>query len=356
MEHSNDNYCLILAGGIGSRLWPVSRKGKPKQFLDIFGVGRTLLQQTYDRFAKFLDSSHIYVTTNVEYLPLVNEQLPEMDDGHILEEPIRRGTLASVAWGTVVVSKENRKANVIVSPADQMILDDEAFKEDVLHALDFVSRESNIVVMGVVPTRPETDYGYIQLGDDGVEGDFYKVKSFTEKPELHFAQMFIDDGGFLWNAGLFAFNVNVMLDATYKLVPEYQLEIPKMMADAETADPKFLPEFFNVLPNLSIDLGILERSDNVMVHQCHFGWADLGTWATLKVGADEMENVSLDTKTLLYDCRGNVIRLPKGRVAIIDGLTDYLIAEEGDVLLVCPKSRPTIRRIMNDAQLRSGIE
>ncbi len=356
MKASNDDYCLILAGGIGSRLWPLSRKSKPKQFLDIFGVGRTQLQQTYDRFARFMDPSHIYVSTNIDYLPLIYEQLPQVDDEHILEEPLRRGTLASVAWGTVVISKVNSNANVFVSPADQMILGEEAFQEDVLTALNFASRNPYIVVMGVNPTRPETEYGYIQLSDDMPEENFYKVKSFTEKPERQFAQMFIDDGGFLWNAGLFAFNVKVMLEATYKLVPEYQLEIPQMMADAETADPKFLPTFFSVLPNLSLDLGIMERSDNVFVRQCHFGWADLGTWATYRVEPDKNDNVAVDTKALLHGCWGNVIRLPKGRTAIIEGLTDYLVAEEGDVLLICPKNRSIVRRNMNDAQLHLGIE
>ncbi len=356
MPSNSNDYCLILAGGIGSRLWPVSRKGKPKQFLDLFGAGRTLLQQTYDRFAKFMPAERIYVSTNVDYMPLVYEQLPQLDDEHILEEPLHRGTLASVAWGTVVISKVNGRANIIVSPADQMILGDDAFRDDVLHALDFVSRESHIVVMGVTPTQPETGYGYIQLSDNAIEDDFYKVKSFTEKPELRFAQMFLDDGGFLWNAGLFAFNVEVMLATIYKLVPTYQLEIPKMMADAETADPKFLPEFFSVLPNLSLDLGIMERSDNVFVHLCHFGWADLGTWATFRKDADENGNVTPDTRAVLHDCRDNVICLPKGRIAVVEGLTDYLVAEEGDVLLICPKSPATVRRLMNEAQLRLGVE
>ncbi len=356
MNPSENDYCLILAGGIGSRLWPMSRKGKPKQFLDPFGTGRTLLQQTYDRFACFMSESHIFVSTNIDYLPLINEQLPQLDDEHILEEPLHRGTLAAVAWGTVVISKLNPRGNILVSPADQMIQNDEAFRDDVLHALDFARREESIVVMGVEPTRPETNYGYIQLNDDAREEDFYTVKSFTEKPELHFAEMFVADGGFLWNAGLFAFNVKVMLDTIYKLVPEYQVEIPEMLADAEIADPKFLPEFFSVLPNLSVDLSIMERSDNVSVHRCHFGWADLGTWATLKAGADENDNVTLNTRTLLRNCHGNVIRLEDGRMAIIEGLTDYLVAEEGDVLLICPKGRSTVRRLMTDAQLESGIE
>ncbi len=356
MNDRNNEYCLILAGGVGSRLWPVSRKSKPKQFLDIFGVGRTLLQQTYDRFAKFMDPSHIYVSTNINYMSLVYEQLPQVDDTHILEEPLHRGTLAAVTWGTVVISRENPKANIIVSPSDQMILNEEAFQKDVLRGLDFVSREQNLVVMGVRPTRPETEYGYIQLSDEETESNFCRVKSFTEKPQQEFAEMFVNDGGFLWNTGLFLFNSKVMLDAAYKLVPEYQLEIPKMMADAESASPTFLPEFFSVLPKLSIDLGILERSGNVFVSECHFGWADLGTWATLKLNEDENGNVVLDTQALMQNCKGNVIRLPQGRIAVLEGLTDYVIAEEGDILLVCPKNRSTIRKMMNDSQMQLGVE
>lgn len=356
MNNSSNEYCLILAGGIGSRLWPASRKNMPKQFLDIFGTGRTLLQQTYDRFAAFMDPNHIYVSTNVEYLPLVYEQLPQVDDEHILEEPLRRGTLASVAWGTVVIAKANPKASLIVSPADQLIQNDEAFRQDVLHGLDFVSREDSLVVMGVRPTRPETGYGYIQMSGEVIEGDFTRVKTFTEKPELSFAEMFLQDGGFLWNTGLFLFRAEVMLDTIQCKIPEYQLLIPQMQAEAEHAEPKFLPDFFSVLPNLSIDLGILERCEKVFVHACHFGWADLGNWTCFTSPADENGNTLLGTQALLHGCKGNVVRLPQGRIAVIEGLTDYVVAEEGDVLLICPKDRATIRRMMTEAQLQLGVE
>ncbi len=200
---TSHNYCLILAGGIGSRLWPVSRKSNPKQFLDLFGTGRTLLQQTYDRFARFVPPQNIYVSTNVDYLPLVHQQLPEVDDTHILEEPLRRGTLASVAWGTVVIAQEDPEASIIATPADQRIGGEQEFEADVLASLDYASQEQSIVVLAVKPLRPETNYGYIQLGEGAGHEGFRHVKSFTEKPERQFAQMFIDDGGFLWNAGLF---------------------------------------------------------------------------------------------------------------------------------------------------------
>lgn len=345
----NHKYCLILAGGIGSRLWPVSRSVKPKQFMDPFGTGRTLLQQTYDRFARFIEPSHIFVSTNVEYLPLVYEQLPQVDDEHILEEPIRRGTLASAAWGTVVIAKLDPRADIVVTPADQLILQEERFGQDVLHSLDFVSRHDVLLVMGIRPTRPDTGYGYIQADTRVIEDDVYKVKTFTEKPERQFAEMFLAEGDFLWNTGIFFFHAEGMLRDLYKLVPEYQREIPRMMAEAESADPKLVPEFFTVLPNLTIDLGILERSNNVYVHEGHFGWADLGTWTHLYSDSpmDEQGNVLLDTKSYLYDCEDNIIRLPQGRVAVVKGLKDYVIAEEGEILMICPKGDVAAMRKMH---------
>ncbi len=355
-QNNNHQYCLILAGGVGSRLWPVSRRERPKQFLDLFGVGRTLLQQTYDRFAQFMDPSHIYISTYVDYLPLVYEQLPQVDDTHILEEPLQRGTLAAVAWGTVFILHQDPHATIVVSPADQMILNESAFQTDILHGMQFASQQEAIVVMGVQATRPETEYGYIQLADEPVEEDVYRVKSFTEKPALDFARIFVEDGSFLWNVGIFAFAASVMLDNIYKLVPEYQQEIPKMMADAESAESKLLPEFFNVLPRQSIDLGVLERSQQVFVHRSQFGWADLGAWGTLHTTGDENGNVLMDTQAILSNCTNNIIRLPQGRMAIVEGLTDYVVAEEDGVLFICPRNRQIVRRVRTDAQLRLGLE
>ena len=355
----NHDYCLILAGGIGSRLWPMSRKSYPKQFIDIFGTGRTLLQETYERFARFMDPDHIYISTNVDYLPFVYEQLPQVDDTHILEEPLHRGTLASVAWGTVVIKKADPKANLIVSPADQLILNEERFQEDVTQALHFVSQGERLVVMGIRPTRPETGYGYIQMGDDSPEKHLTRVKAFTEKPELQYAEIFLQDGSFLWNTGIFLFSVNAMLENIYQLVPEYQVEIPKMMADAETADPKFLPGFFSMLPKLSIDMSIMEKSRNVYVYESNFGWADLGTWNNLASNhtSDDKGNLLLSTPALLSNSTGNIIRLPKGHMAVIEGLADYVVVEEGDVLMICPKEKASaMRRMMTEAQTQLGIE
>lgn len=360
MENTTDhNYCLILAGGIGSRLWPMSRRSYPKQFLDIFGTGKTLLQETYDRFARFMDPNHIYISTNVDYLPIIYKQLPQVDDTHILEEPLQRGTLASVAWGTVSIKIADPRANIVVSPADQLILNEEMFRQDVLQALQFVSQGDRLTVMGIRPTRPETGYGYIQIGEESPEPNVTRVKTFTEKPEQQYAEIFLRDGSFLWNTGIFLFNVDAMLSTIYRLVPEYQTEIPHMLAEAETAEPTFLPRFFSMLPRLSIDMSIMEKSEDVYVYTCHFGWADLGTWGTLDAyhRGDENNNLLLNTRAQLYNCSNNIIRLPDNHVAIIDGLDGYVIAEEGDVLMICPKDHTaTMRRMMREAQSELDIE
>lgn len=345
----SQNYCLILAGGIGQRLWPVSRSMKPKQFLDFFGTGRTLLQQTYDRVSQVVDPDNIYISTNVQYLSLVYEQLPQVDDMHILEEPLRRGTLASVVWGMAVITKRNPRARVLVTPSDQLVLQQEVYMKDMLDGLEFVSSHDCLLVMGEKATRPETRYGYIQKGEDTGKPGISRVKTFTEKPAQTFAETFVSDGGFLWNTGLHAFRADVLLDTVCSLMPEYQVAIPRLMADAECDDDKLVPEIFQMLSNLSLAVGLLERADNVYVKECSFGWADIGTWESIHddCTADDKGNVLMDTKAYLYDCRDNVIRLPKGRTAVVKGLHDYVIAEEGEILMICPREDVAAMRKMH---------
>ena len=351
---ADNKYCLILAGGNGSRLWPISRTTKPKQFLDLFGTGRTLLQQTYDRVVQFIDPSHIYVSTNIDYLPLVYEQLPEVDDTHILEEPLRRGTLASVAWGSVFIAKQDPQSVLFVTPSDQIILREEQYKQDVLAGLQFVAENEGLLVMGITPSRPETGYGYIQMDDEkSLSGDIFSIKSFTEKPDAEFANIFMQEGNFLWNTGLLCFCTRFMLDNLFMLVPEYRVEIPRMMAEAESNNPKLVPEFFSILPNYNMDVCILERTSQVFVQRGHFGWADIGTWASIgkDVPADADGNVLLNTEAHLYECSDNVIRLPEGHTAVIKGLHDYVVAEEGEFLMICPRHDiAAMRRMHTDTK------
>lgn len=356
---SNQNYCLILAGGAGTRLWPLSQESKPKQFQDIFGTGRTLLQQTYDRFLRFIQPDHIYISTTQQHLHLVEAQLPNVPRSQIIAEPVRRGTLASVALGSLIIAaKRDAQANIVCSPADQWITDEGTFQSDIAKGLAFSAKTDGIVTVGLRPTRPETEYGYIQMGEEREEG-FYHVKSFTEKPERAYAEMFIETGEFLWNVGLFMFNVQVMLRQVTKHVPAYQIELPRMMAQLAATERREVPEVFSVLPNLNIDYGILEGSSKTFVQQAHFGWADLGSWESLHVDApaDSNENIVLDTDSQLYDCHGNIIRLPRGHLALISGLKDYVVAEENGILMICPrKDVAMMRRMHNEARLAESTK
>ncbi len=359
MNTTNREYCVILAGGIGGRLWPVSRKEKPKQFLDFFGCGRTLLQQTYERFAAFMDPSHIYVSTNVEYIGWVEEQLPQITRSQILAEPIRRNTLPSIAWATLHIYRICPEANIVVTPADQLILNEEAFARDVMNGLKFVSSSSALLTMGVKPSRPDVGYGYIQAGEV-VEGTpIYKVKSFTEKPAMDFARMFVDSGEFYWNTGLFLWNARTMIQSICDLVPDYMMEIAGWANGDNGKDVDYALEHFVSLPNLSLDYGILERSRDVFVQVCNFGWADFGNWHSMHddIPHDAEGNVLLNTKAMLYNSKNNVVCLPEGRIAVIDGLQGFVVAEEGNVLMICPKDdSAALRRLMTDAQMRLGEE
>lgn len=344
IEVRNHNYCLILAGGVGSRLWPVSTESKPKQFLDLLGTGRTLLQMTYDRVSSFVPTDNIFISTNVQYLDLVYEQLPDVDDYHILEEPLRRGSLASVVWGMVFMMHIDAEAAVLVTPCDQMIVGEEVFKREMLEGLSYVSRHDNLVVVGVKPTRPETGYGYIQKGvaTEDTRG-VYRLKTFTEKPALAFARLFVDEGDFLWNTGLHLFKAKYFLQQIYDLLPEYQIAIPRLMADAESDDVKLAPDVFMMLPRLGLDGGVLERSSNVCVLESTFGWSDLGTWGSLHEDGqqDAMGNVLVDSEADFYDCTDNTVRLPQGVRLVAKGLHDFVIVQEGDTLLICPRADVT---------------
>ena len=335
-----------MAGGIGSRFWPYSRKDKPKQFLDFFGTGQTLLQQTFDRYSKIVPKENIFIATNIQYEELVKEQLPELNEDQILLEPTRRNTAPCIAWASIHIKQLNPNANMIVAPADHLILKEVEFIEAITKGLEFVAKSPQLLTLGIKPSRPETGYGYIQIAEEK-DGIFYKVKTFIEKPQLEFAQVFIESNEFYWNSGIFLWNVNTILKAFETHIPEICETFKSYENDLEA------------LPNISIDYAIMEKAENVYVQICNFGWADLGTWGALHEASpkDQHKNVIMKGHTLLYECKDNIIAIPKGKLAVLQGLEDYLIADTDNVLLVCRKDdENSIRRYVNDVQVKLGDE
>ena len=370
MSQTANYFCLILAGGVGSRLWPVSREKCPKQYLDLIGTGRTLIQQTYDRFSTFIRPENIYVSTQESYLPLLHEQLPQLPRHQILSEPVRRGTLAPVAWATSAIANLCPEACIVVTPADQEIYDNQVFQEDVLHAMDIASSNEGVITLGVQPTRPETGYGYVQMGEPAKRAaDIFKVKTFTEKPSVDFARMFCESGEFLWNTGLFVFGAQYMLSNILKHVPEYRDDFPELANLGATATTDETPRFYTSLPNLSLEYALLEHTEHRYVQHCNFGWADVGTWQCLSTDAvhaprvntpvppidvktDGRQNVTLHSEALFDDASDNLVRLSDGHIAVISGLEGYVVAEQDGVLMICPKDdAAAMRRLQTLAHL-----
>lgn len=354
-----DNYCVIMGGGIGSRFWPFSRESYPKQFLDFFGTGRSLLQMTFDRFNKIIPTENIYIVTNERYGDLIKKQLPELQDKQILLEPTRRNTAPCIAYAAYHIRACNPNANIVVAPSDHLIQKEDVFLNDVQKGLDFVRNNNALVTLGIKPTRPETGYGYIQ-SSESMLGEFSKVKTFTEKPNLELAKVFQESGEFFWNSGLFMWNVNSILDAFKKFLPDVSARFDLGLECFNTVNEReFIQEHYPYSPNISIDYGIMEKADNVYMLCVEFGWADLGTWGSLyDLGdKDENENVVLKNgKALLYNSSGNLVSLEDSeRLVVVQGLDDHIIAESGNVLLICRKDdEQRIKQFVADARLKLG--
>ena len=357
---NHNNYLVILAGGAGKRLWPVSRQQLPKQFLDIFGTGRTLLQQTYDRFASFVDASRIYVSTYDDYADEVLRQLPEIKSEHVLSEPVQLSTAPAAAWATFHIEQFDPKANIIVTPADHLITDVKRFKKDVEQGLDYVEKQADFLAIAARPTVPNTTYGYIQKGEKTSAGDdLYFVKSFSEKPDAEFAKMFVESGEFVWNTGLFMWAVPTMVKQLERLMPdmaERWHEEPRILSfDEEQA---LIRQFYPASLRLSVDLLILEKSENgVCVKECDFGWTDIGSWNGVYNAAhhDADGNAVLKGDALLSGCSGNIISLENGKRICVRGLKDYVIAEKDGMLVICPRNEShTLRNFLNEARMRYG--
>jgi mannose-1-phosphate guanylyltransferase len=355
-----NSYCVIMGGGIGSRFWPFSREDRPKQFLDFFGIGRSLLQMTVDRFARLIPVENIYIVTNRRYAALVKEQLPLLREEQILLEPVRRNTAPCIAYASYRIRARNPEANIVVAPSDHLILKEEEFVKEIEKALNFVSEHPSLVTLAIKPSRPETSYGYIQSSETR-DGEFIKVKTFTEKPDLELAKVFQESGEFFWNSGLFVWNVDTVIAAIHRFLPDisarFDLGLGKFNTPEEAA---FIGEHFGYCPNISIDYGVMEKADNVYMLCVDFGWADLGTWGSVFdiASRDESNNAVLKTRALLYEAEDNVVALENPeRLVVVQGLKDCIIAESGNVLLICRKSEEQrVKQYMADAQIKFGDE
>lgn len=327
-----------MAGGIGSRFWPFSREEKPKQFLDFFGTGRSLLQMTVDRFRPIVPIENMIVVTNVAYKELILEQIPDMHESQILCEPARRNTAPCIAYAVSWIKARTSQANIVVAASDHLILEEEKFRNVILKAFAFTSQHEAICTLGMQPTRPETGYGYIQF--EGTS-DICPVKQFKEKPDLETAKKYLASGDYLWNSGIFVWSLETIDKAIRTYLPEVAEIFRKgeglIGTDKEAA---FINEYFPQCPNISVDYGIMEKSDNVFVLPSSFGWSDLGTWGSLYELSekDEHGNVSLHSETHYYEAEGNIVVLEPGKVAIVQGVNDMIIVEEKGALLVCKKA------------------
>ena len=350
-----------MAGGIGSRFWPLSTAEKPKQFLDILGVGRTLLQLTFDRFSRIVPPANFLVVTSENHKSLVLSQLPELKESQVLSEPLRRNTAPCVAYATYKIMSICPDANVIVAPSDHLILKEDYFLEEITNGLRYVSGTDILLTLGLQPNRPETGYGYIQVAEKVAfeqKDNLFRVKTFTEKPDRKMAEVFIETGEFYWNSGIFIWSAQAILNAFIKHLPEVNALFDYGKKHLNTTDEvQYINKVYSECPNISIDYGVMEKADNVFVLCADFGWSDLGTWGSLYENhkKDEYDNAVSGDKIFLYDTRECIVNMPDHKIAVIQGLRDYIVVESDKTLLICKKQdEQQTRQFVADVMLAEG--
>jgi mannose-1-phosphate guanylyltransferase len=352
----DNRYVIIMAGGVGSRFWPLSRREKPKQFLDILGSGETLLQQTFRRFKSTCPKKNIYVVTSAEHKNITVEQLG-IDPSNVLAEPFRRNTAPCIAYASFRILKENPDAIITVTPADHLIVKEEEFCHVIQESMDFVSKNDILLTLGIKPDRPETGYGYIQADrKKPVKGhdNLLMVKTFTEKPDIDLAKIFIQSGDFYWNSGIFIWNIKSIITAFEKYLPDMFAAFDEGHSFFGTDDEQsFITRTYTECRSISIDYGIMEKADNVYVMCSDIGWSDLGTWSSLyeHSASDKMGNSTISGNVFSYDNKGNIFNISPDKVAVIQGLDDYIVVETDDVLLIVKKSEEqNIKHYLEDVK------
>ncbi|HAQ19926.1 MAG TPA: mannose-1-phosphate guanylyltransferase [Prolixibacteraceae bacterium] len=357
----NNTYCVIMAGGIGSRFWPLSKTTRPKQFLDILGTGRTFLQKTFDRYRKICPDENFFVVTSVDYKDLVMNQLPELLESQVLLEPLRRNTAPCMAYASYKILTINPEANIIMAPSDHHIQQEDAFIDVIKKGLDFVSNNDALLTLGITPNRPETGYGYIQIENNDPTGkfeDLHKVKTFTEKPDLHLAKIFLQSGEFFWNSGIFISSLKVILKALDTHLSSVSELFKKGYKLYGTADEvPFMNKTYSECQNISIDYGIMEKASNVYVLCSDFGWSDLGTWSSLYDNSEKdiQGNIVSGTNVMLYGTKNCIVNMPDEKLVVLQGLDGYIVVESEGTILVCKKEdEQQIRQFVNDVRLNKG--
>lgn len=334
-------YAILMAGGVGSRFWPVSTEAFPKQFHDMLGTGDTLIQKTFNRLAKLIPQENIFILTNERYNDLVLEQLPQITQRQVVLEPAMRNTAPCILYASLKIQKENPDAVMIVAPSDHWIEDETTFSNNVQQAFDFCTENDALMTLGIQPTFPNTGYGYIEF-DKTATSDIKVVNQFREKPDYETAKEFIAQGNFLWNAGIFMWSVKSVVEAFQNNQPElfelFKNGLPVYNTDMEY---DFIQENYAKAENISVDYAIMEKSKNVYVLAAEFDWNDLGTWGSLydKLGKDASGNAVVNSRTLTEDATGNMIRTSNNKIVVVDGLQDYIIVDKEEVLLIYPKTK-----------------
>ena len=353
---NKDYFCVIMAGGTGTRFWPISRSAYPKQFIDILGIGKTLLQQTFDRFVKICPPENIYIVTSAEYKDVTLQQLPNINEEQVLLEPARRNTAPCIAYANFRIQQINPNAKIIVAPSDHLILNELDFVETLNNSLNFVDENDTLLTLGIKPSRPDTGYGYIQIDSDlpvsKKDSGIQKVKTFTEKPNLELAEFFMDSGEFYWNSGIFIWSLNTIQEAFKEHLPDiYYLFNDEADAFNTKEESKVISNIYSICKNISIDYGIMEKASNVYVLGCEFGWSDLGTWTSLFEHTPKSDdNNAISSKNImLYDTKDTIIKAPTEKLIVVQGLTNYIVVDTPDALLICNREdEQQIKLFVND--------